>query len=559
MYNLLIPSLHCVCIMAICKYFKLGNCKFGHRCNFEHPRGLIPDKTGSSTVSATAEEPIVTNITVDSVKADLTTDKPGWPFTSYCPVKYGFSNLISDQDLSFEEARSWAYQANNTGTFAAYEQELLRRNNNLNTEIQQILVNLPAAVQQAQSANSVPSQSNPNQVKPAESVFGQVQQGQRSCGQTAQPQSAFGMAAKSQLAQPTSSLTQSAFGQPSLSQSAFGQPSRPQSVFGSKATVTQGAFGQTSLPQSAFGQPSQPQSAFGQTSQTQQNAFGQTSLNHSAFGEASKTSTSSAFGQTSQTQSAFGQSPLPQIIFDKPAQTQNAFGQTTPAQGAFGQTPQTQSVFAQASQPQSAFGQQPSVPQSVFGQKTQPQSAFGQPPALNSSSPFTQIPSTDKPSSFGGTTSVFGGVGANTQASASPFDQANTAITTSAFRPAPTTAFGSKPVTTATKTTQATNPTTTQTPSVFGTTAQPMNHVSAFSIANTAAPSAFPAQQSKAQSGFGHATGLSAVSVQGQHDLDIAATPDDVKLPEDILDCFRADHFVLGKIPEVPPPKGLCR
>lgn len=86
--------------MVVCRFFLQGSCKFGANCKNEHPG---QHSAASSSAAAGA-------FSADSIKLDLTTDRPIWALTSYGPAKHEL-NLIAGIDVSQEELRLEFYKA----------------------------------------------------------------------------------------------------------------------------------------------------------------------------------------------------------------------------------------------------------------------------------------------------------------------------------------------------------------------------------------------------------------------------------------------------------------
>jgi nucleoporin NUP42 len=359
-------------------------------------------------------------ISLDVLKADLTTETPQWILSAYAPGKDTPEQLFGGipREQSFEEMRLHYMEGKASGN----EQAALNQAQELYANAQQQMQNAVNDTQGAVQFIIKAEETHPNrhdicqqgtQGQPfgvfpvGNSPFGQGTKGAQGAQAASNP---FG--SSNAFGAPSSTTTSSTFGQPSaLGQKpsafgapAFGQPSQPTSTFGQPSQPSGSAFGQPSgQTTSAFGQPSQPSSGFGQPS------FGQPSQpanQGSAFGQPSQPA-----GQTS----AFGQ---PSQLGAKPS----AFGQP-----AFGQPSQPAiqgSTFGQPSQPGaqgSAFGQpsQPAAQGSVFGQPSQPgnqTSAFGQP-----SQPANQGTAFGQPSQLGAQSNPFGQP--SQPAQANPFGQ----------------------------------------------------------------------------------------------------------------------------------------
>lgn len=370
----------------------------------------------------------------DDVKTDLTTGRPRWILSAYCPGKDTPAVLFKENEYSPEEVRWRFYQQQIIGQAEAAEHEFQNLQNKAQQDIQNALSNvngltswmeeqekvrpnrydlvktdgkLPIEeVGKNAALNTQPGSSmnpfggsrptaeqgnNPFARAPfgqQNSAFGQAQQ-PSSFGQTTAP-SAFGARPE------TSAFGKPAFGTPAFGQSSFGQTSQPSSAFGQSSAIgganstspfakpAASSFGQASnlgqnasanpfakpAASSGFGQPS----AFGQN--TSANPFAKPSAS-SGFGAAGVTTTSSGFGSGSFGQQAssspFNQPNKPPTAFSQPS----AFGQQKPA---FGQPSTVSSGFGSQTSQASGFGTAaPAFGQSAFGQPSQPQkSAFGQ-------------------------------------------------------------------------------------------------------------------------------------------------------------------------------------
>ncbi|KAJ3574690.1 hypothetical protein NP233_g1601 [Leucocoprinus birnbaumii] len=379
--------------MAVCQYFLRGQCRFGDSCRNEHPANPRQSGFGNQSWTNTNAQPKPALLfTQDSMKCDLSSDKPLWPLSSYGPAK-NEPNLLSGLDESMEELRVravLALKAGNSAEYAAYEsskiqaaeQAYTNARNNLSSAYQ------TAANQTTHGGTKQPTASSSSSSSPftSTSAFGSSAPSTTSAfGST----SAFGQG-------------QSAFGQPS--QSAFGQPST--SAFGAGPSSAQSTTGGSTFGQSSFGQPQQgQQSAFGSVIKPASGAF-------SAFANAASSSPFAAAAQAvnqNQNQSAgagssgsggsgggggfsafSGGQPS---AFGSGASNTNASGGGGGAFGSGGVFGAPAPVFGQPSQPSqpqtSAFGSLQTQPTSVFGQPSafgnnnnntgQTQSAFGAP------------------------------------------------------------------------------------------------------------------------------------------------------------------------------------
>lgn len=325
--------------MVLCKYYQRGNCKFGARCSYEHAQTSSTNNHsggafGSSadiftSANTKAEIPKVADITEPIIKVDLTTERPLWPFSSYCPIKYGSANLLKEQDLSFEELRLSAYEALGRGAGAQHEQEVNARANSVNSIIQNILQNLQEAVKSSQSANSAAAVSTTND---STGPFGNTSQNATNSFLTGSS-GTFG-SQSGNSANPFSTVS-------SGSNSLFGQAQQSSnSSFGQRPQLRSTSFGQNSQISSPFAAIS----PFGQSNQSA--AFGSTS-------NLVSNNATSAFG--GEPKSIFGTTPKPSTL-GAPAQLTSIFGSTSNPSSAFGVTSQPASAFGTVSQPQSAFG-----------------------------------------------------------------------------------------------------------------------------------------------------------------------------------------------------------
>lgn len=457
----------------VCQFFMEGRCKFGDNCKNEHPAGqgssqsqggfgnrfsALNNQNGArgrpggfgSGPSNQDNNPY--NVSGETIKLDLTTERPIWPLSSYGPGRNAPLQLMEgDIEQSPEEMRVRHYLALSKGNPQESIQLEAQTAAKANEAIQRILGDINGAVKyiidgKDQHPNRLDMESKGSTQQPAQqasafgapaaapaaSGFGQPSSmgsqgstfGKPAFGQAAAPQSTFGQASAfgkpsqpgfgqasalgggaSAFGQPSNPGQSSAFGQPSSmggGGSAFGQPSTvgqssgfgQPSQMGQKPASGQSTFGQSSQP--GFGQPSKP--AFGQAS-----APGQRQGNPSPFGGAA--SQPSGFAQAAQQSSGgFGMAgaskPSPFAAAGSNQQSQSPFAaastnnnnqQPQQQQNPFGGS--SQSAFGQPSQPaaqQNPFGS--AQPKPAFGQASQPTtSAFGQPsqPAANAN-PFGQ-------------------------------------------------------------------------------------------------------------------------------------------------------------------------
>lgn len=548
-----------------CKYFQQGNCKWGNSCKYAHvyangagskqdqASGMTEVELYKSFISPSSFAKIQKNILTDLKESEVIQKRPLASAYSYglpCGV-----NLINDRDLSPEELRFKYYEARQKGTLGQYEAEVAAREKDMEKCFQHIRGHPDWAARYLQKGTKELRETGQTTIKSGFIDFPVDLTGQ---------QSGFGAPAASTFG--TNPFTQG--------RSAFGGSN----AFGSGAT---GAFGQAQAQGSggAFGQ-GQAQGSSG--------AFG--------FGGAAKTNTVNAFGSSNPTTQPAGG------VFGKPAFSgisANPASGTAPTNNVFGggaatgQAMGTGSVFGQAQ-----FGAGPAAGSttSAFGKPTFGGSSFGQPSfgsqtgssAFNSNKPPAAGASTNSPfaslqnnnnntnqSPFGSlqskppggpTASPFGSLQNNQPAAGSPFaglqngNSATTNTSTGAFsqmgggNPSPFAGMNS------------TNATTTQGTGQFGfnkptatfgsTTASTGNTTSPFGQANGGSTNVFgsgfnsnPADSTPSRGGAGGHRFVQGLPEEAQ------LNPDD--LDKQTLDQFQASSFILGKVPDIPPPLAL--
>lgn len=107
--------------MVVCQFFQRGNCRFGSSCKNEHPGQTTLAKPAAAAAFST-----------DSIKQDLSLERPIWALSSYGPAKHE-PNLIGGVDLSPEELRIEFCKARSANNAALYRQSRLARHSDKET------------------------------------------------------------------------------------------------------------------------------------------------------------------------------------------------------------------------------------------------------------------------------------------------------------------------------------------------------------------------------------------------------------------------------------------
>ncbi|KAI0891023.1 hypothetical protein F4806DRAFT_484352 [Annulohypoxylon nitens] len=340
----------------LCKFWQNGYCKNGSSCRFDHPGENAPAKNPFGAPSSNANRFSALNsggskpqdnpykITAETIKADLTIERPPWLLSCYGPGRDAPEQLFGGypREQSLEEVmvyiKSSANQQQAESEVMALIQQAEQQNqtalNNLDGAIQFVL----AAENKHPNRIDICSQNGtPTGVFAREAVAG--------------PQSGFPNPLTSTPNPFSSAPQQNPFG--GSSAPAFGQPStmgQKPNPFGAPSSTP--AFGQPSAmgaAKPAFGQPSQmggAAPAFGQTSALGQkpNPFASAASGPSPFSQTG----GSTFGQPS----ALGQKPNPFLAAPSPSPP-NPFAQSAMTQGPspFSQ-PAAVNPFAKVATPQ---------------------------------------------------------------------------------------------------------------------------------------------------------------------------------------------------------------
>ncbi|XP_066271855.1 nucleoporin NUP42-like [Branchiostoma lanceolatum] len=225
-----------------------------------------------------------------------------WPFSCYCYTK-DLKSILGFEDISVEEVRWEAYQAQAAGTFSNYVEgmtQMMKKYKDKKDQYRRPDINVKAQIIAELQGSS------------SQSVFGGSQQG------------FGGFSAPSQVSGGSSGF--------------FGGNSQAQGGFGSSASMATTGFGQGSAPSTGFGS-----SPLGSAPAGTASAFG-TSSSGGTFGAAASTTPAGAgiFGQPSQaptTGFGFGSAGSQANVFGSSSTvTQNTgFGGTKPSAG-FGAT-----------------------------------------------------------------------------------------------------------------------------------------------------------------------------------------------------------------------------
>ncbi|QLL31890.1 hypothetical protein HG536_0C00570 [Torulaspora globosa] len=527
-----------------CKYFQQGNCKWGNSCKYAHvyansdgsnqAQGSSMSETDlyKSFISPTSMAKIQKVILSDLQESEIFQKSPLASAYSY-GVPCGI-NLINDRDLSPEELRFKYYEARQKGTLSQYEAEVLAREKDMKKCLQHIRDHPDWAARYLQKGTKELRETGHTTLKSGfinfpidftgqagfgasgSSSFGinPFTQGQNAFGSTG----AFGAGATAAFGQ----------GQAQGSEGAFG--------FGAAKANTTNVFGGTNVAAQqsggAFGKPSfsgfSMNSAAGSAPPNTSNVFGTAAPAQSA-------GTGSVFGQTQ-----FGARPAAGSstgAFGKPSFGSSSFGQTafgSPALGGTGTGSLTASPFSSLQNTgatQSRFASLQNKPADASTASPFGSLQTNQPPTP---SPFGGLPVSDNPT-MAASAGAFGKMGTSMPspfANLSATDAANAQGTTQFGFNKPGAAFG-------TENTGA------------GNTTGP------FGLAKGAQANVFGSGFTSGSKASADASGGARARkfVQGIPTEDSQVSPND--LDKQTLEQFEAASFILGKVPDIPPPMAL--
>lgn len=130
--------------MVVCQFFLKGQCRFGDACRNQHPAsfGAGAATFGAGAASGSGNETVGTTgllFSTDSIRTDLTTERPLYTLSCYGPGK-AEPNLLAGVDFSPEELRLQFYKARQANNEALYpEKEMVSK---VETQVQTILSNI---------------------------------------------------------------------------------------------------------------------------------------------------------------------------------------------------------------------------------------------------------------------------------------------------------------------------------------------------------------------------------------------------------------------------------
>ncbi|QLQ82298.1 hypothetical protein HG537_0H00590 [Torulaspora globosa] len=516
-----------------CKYFQQGNCKWGNSCKYAH---VYANSDGSNQGQGTgmSEADLYKSFTNPSSMAKIQkvilSDLQESEIIQKSPLASAYSyglpcgiNLINDRDLSPEELRFKYYEARQRGNLGQYEAEVLAREKDMKKCLQHIRDHPDWAVRYLQRGTKELRETGQTTLKTGFINFPIDFTGQTGFG--ASGSSSFG----------ANPFTQGP------GAAAFGQAQGSGGAFGAGAT---GPFGQGQAQGSggAF--------SFGATKPSATNAFGIPNVAAQQSGGAFGKPSFSGFSN-----SAAGPVPSNKNVFGTPAPTQPAGTGSVFGQPQFGAGPATGSTTG-------AFGK-PSFGTSSFGQ-----TAFGSAPSGTTASPFSSLQSTTTQSPFASlqnkpaaasTVSPFGSLQTNQPPTPSPFGALQASNVTATAGPFGQTSTNiSSPFANLNAAASAAATATANKPTApFGTPSMNTgNTTSPFGAPKNAPANVFGLNFTSSSTASADASrGRAHKFIQGIPTDGSQLSPND--LDKQTVDQFKAPSFILGKVPDIPPPMAL--
>lgn len=576
----------------ICKFYP--NCKNGNNCNFQHidnnnlGRGGGPGGHESSIESVSSfTNPNTLNNKLNQIKNDLQDYSKfnGKPLTSYGLAQPAVNNIISNRDLSFEESRLMYMEAVATNSVPEYEKQLNARSMDMDYCINHLRgkENLAARYsQQSVTSMNLPKPFIPKTIDeninefmnaPTSSFGAPNAFGSQSGGFGSSQANPFGSQSNSLSANPFALNNQSSgFGSSGFGNSAFGSSgfggssgSSGTSAFGNSGFGNSGnsGSGNSGFGGSGFGSSGFGSSGFG-GSQTKdaspagdnnKSGFGGSGFGGSGFG-------GSSFGNSGFGSSGFGGSAFGNV---NTSTNSGAFGQSAPNNNSSNSSGFGSSAFNSSGLNNSGFGS------SGFGGSSFGNTGFGSSGFGNTTTNTSDSSGFNKPATSGFGSSGFGSSGFGSSGfGSSGFGSSN-------VKESPTPAAENKPASGFGSSFAANNTQTDTKPSPFGNVTKPETNNSNTSpfgqsgfgtTSNTSTTSQFGntgfGSANKAQSPFASsnsaadsnkpALGISSGFNSGPTNQLKAENVEGLDIP----DVFKQNAFVIGEVPDQPPPLEIC-
>lgn len=365
--------------MAVCRYFLQGNCWYGENCRFEHPRNTYnefnqpnqfaaltphsgtgqPNRGGrpggagggtSTNVKDLATDDIINIISQEMAQWEQT---HMWQFSCFSYTKET-SCLPGLEDMSHEEVRLKAYEAQKAGTFDSYKQWIAQLTSDYKAKKKELINPSPHMRIKLKEVINTLKAAAPGCVA-SESVKGTFGFGQGFGTPGSQFSGATGDGTHSQSLVGSSQSNAAFSGSPATNQNTalFGATSQPGGFGGGTNTFGSSGSG-------LFGKPTPTAAASGvfgggvAASQQSGGLFGKppATTQTSTFGGAQPIFGGSAGAFGGSTSSAFGTAPPGGALQNSSgAVTQNLFGAAP--QGAFGSAQTSFGGASQTTQPSS--------------------------------------------------------------------------------------------------------------------------------------------------------------------------------------------------------------